>query len=49
MDLCKTISYKGHSPTIGANLLKSKNKWKDNCKSFCNALVSKLLETMIKI
>ena len=39
----------GHSPTIGANLLKSKNKWKDNCKSCFHALVSKLLETMIKI
>ena len=39
----------GHSPTIGANLLKSKNKWKDNCKSFFHALVSKLLETVIKI
>ena len=39
----------GHSPTIGANLLKSKNKWKCNCKSFLHALVSKFLETMIKI
>ena len=39
----------GHSPTIGANLLISKNKWKDNCKSIFHALVSKLLETMIKI
>ena len=39
----------GHSPTIGANFLKSKNKWNDNCKSFFHALVSKLLETMIKI
>ena len=38
----------GHSPTIGANLLKSKNKWKDNFKSYFHALVSKLLETMIK-
>ena len=30
----------GHSPTIGANLLKFRNKWKDNCKSFFHALVS---------
>ena len=38
----------GHSPTIEANLLKSKIKWKDYCKSFLHALVSKLSETMIK-
>ena len=38
----------GHSLTIGANLFKSRNKWKDNFKSFFHALVSKLLETMIK-